>query len=275
MNPPAILVARTDGNGMAHTGVLILGGSSEGYTLAERLAADRRVEVTTSLAGVTRERRRPAGGLRVGGFGGPDGLAQFLAEREIVAVVDATHPFADRISANAAEAAAAAGVPILHLVRPAWVPREGDDWIDAADMEDAAAAIPARASPTFLTVGRTELAPFAHRRDIRFLARVIDPPEHDLGFADLELLFGRGPFDYEAERRLVVGHGVRCLVTKNSGGEAARAKLDAARDLGLPVVMVRRPKPPEGERAEGVAEALAWIERLIGPSGPAAVETGH
>ena len=258
---------------MARLRVLILGGSSEGYALAERLAADGRVDVTTSLAGVTRERRRPAGGLRVGGFGGPDGLARFLAGQRIAAVVDATHPFADRISANAAEGAAAAGVPILHLVRPAWTPRDGDEWIDAADMEDAAAAIPARASPTFLTVGRTELAPFARRRDIRFLARVIDPPEHDLGFAELTLLFGRGPFHVEAERALLAAHGVRCLVTKNSGGEAARAKLDAARDLGLPVVMVRRPDAPKGRTAEGVAEALAWLDGLVAASGSAAAET--
>ena len=251
--------------------VLILGGSSEAYQLAEILAAD--LDVVTALAGVTRVRRAPAGRLRVGGFGGAPGLAAYVAQEGIAAIVDATHPFATQMSRNAAEAAAEARVPCLHLVRPAWTPQPGEGgtpgrgcapgerWIEVAGMAEAADAIPAGASPTFLTVGRTELGPFARRRDLAFVARVIDPPP-ELGFTRLTLIFGRGPFAYEAERRLLEAHGIRCLVTKNSGG--SRAKLDAAHDLGIPVVMVRRPAPPDGDVATSVEQALAWLEARLG-----------
>ena len=241
------------------TRILILGGSGEAYRLAEILAAG--LDVVTSLAGVTRERRAPAGRLRVGGFGGAPGLAAYIRQEGIAAVVDATHPFATQMSRHAAEAAACARVPCLHLVRPAWAPRPNERWIDVTDMAEAADVIPAGASPTFLTVGRTELGPFARRRDLSFLARVIDPPD-DLGFAKLILIFGRGPFAYEAERELLESHEVRCLVAKNSGG--SRAKLDAAHDLGIPVVMVRRPAPPDGEVAASPEDAVAWLGNRLG-----------
>lgn len=240
--------------------VLVLGGSTEAFDLAERLAGDADIEAITAMAGVTRERRPVPGHVRIGGFGGPAGLADFLNREAIDAVVDSTHPFARVMTANAAAAAAAAGVPIVHVLRPAWAPQQGDDWRAVDDMAAAAAAIPA--GPCFLTVGRTELAPFAVRRDLAFVARVIDRPEPAPDFADVTYVEARGPFVLADELALLRHHGIRSIVTKNSGGGAAEAKLIAARRLGLPVVMVRRPAPPAGTVVPDAAAALAWIRSL-------------
>lgn len=237
--------------------VLVLGGSAEAFDLAEQLAGDGEVEAITAMAGVTRERRAVPGHVRIGGFGGPDGLAAWLAAEQIDAVVDSTHPFARQMSANAARAAATAGVPVIHVLRPPWTPQPGDDWREVDDMVAAARAVPA--SPCFLTVGRTELAPFAARRDVAFVARVIDRPDPAPDFTYVE---ARGPFVLDDELALIERHGIRSIVTKNSGGPAAEAKLTAARRLGLPVVMVRRPPPPDGVLVPGAAAALDWIRRL-------------
>lgn len=247
--------------------ILLLGGSAEAYALADILGARGDLDILTSFAGATRERRAPRGPFRVGGFGGAAGLARFLAAAGTDAVIDATHPFARAMSANAAEACRAAGVPLVHVVRPGWVQGEGDFWIEAEDMAAAAQAIPLGAGPVFLTVGRTELAPFAARPDLRFLARVIDPPEEETGIAALELVLARGPFGFEAERDFLRERDIGCIVAKNSGG--GRAKLDAARALGLPVVMVRRPAPPEGTCVPDAAAAAAWLDGLA-PHGGAA-----
>lgn len=237
--------------------VLVLGGSAEAFDLAEQLAGDGAVEAITAMAGVTRERRAVPGHVRIGGFGGPDGLAAWLTAEHIDAVVDSTHPFARQMTANAARAAAAAGVPIIHVVRPPWTPQPGDDWREVGDMAAAARAVPA--SPCFLTVGRTELAPFAARRDIAFVARVIDRPDPAPDFTYVE---ARGPFVLDDELGLLERHGIRSIVTKNSGGPAAEAKLVAARRLGLPVIMVRRPPPPDGMLVPDAAAALDWIRGL-------------
>lgn len=240
--------------------VLVLGGSTEAFDLAEHLAGDAGIEAITAMAGVTRERRAVPGDVRIGGFGGPDGLAAWLGTERIDAVVDSTHPFARRMTANAAAAAVAAKIPIIHVLRPAWIPQEGDDWREVDDMDAAARAVPT--SPCFLTVGRTELEPFTVRRDIAFVARVIDRPEPAPDFADIAYIEARGPFVLADELDLLDRHGIRSIVTKNSGGRAAEAKLAAARQLGLPVVMMRRPAPPAGTVVPDAAAALAWIRGM-------------
>ena len=242
--------------------ILVLGGSSEGFALAEALARCGGVRTVTSLAGVARERRQAAGEVRVGGFGGAEGLRRYLVDERVDAVIDATHPFADRITSNAVAACAETRVPLLRIERPAWVPQAGDRWTQVASMEEAARALPAEAGPVFLTIGRMELAAFAARRDLAFIARMIDPPEPDPGIARLQIVFARGPFDLAAELDFLARHAIACVVTKNAGGAAAAPKLEACRILGLPVVMVARPAmPASGERVDSVEGALAWLAR--------------
>ena len=243
--------------------ILILGGSSEGFELAERLDAMPGLTPLTSFAGRTSSRRAVAGAHRIGGFGGVDGLVSFLDKNRIAALIDATHPFAARISANAARAAQMAHVPCLHVCRPPWRPGPGDDWRMAASMDEAAALIPAGKRPVFLTIGRLGLAAFARRRDVRFIARVIDPPDLAEPFAHLQLVQARGPFRLEDERAFLRKHDIGCLVTKNSGGAAAAPKLQAARELGLPVILVTPPPPPPGRRAASVDEAIKWLAATL------------
>ena len=247
--------------------VLILGGSSEAFALAEALDARAEIDVLTSMAGRTKDPKRPAGEVRLGGFGGAEGLAGYLRETNVTALIDATHPFARKISKNAAHAAAEAQVPILHFWRPEWRPRPGDSWIEVDDMAAAAAAIPEAASPAFLTVGRTELGPFRTRPDITMLARIIDPVDEEEWPGHFQFLYDRGPFSYDDEHALLLARGIRVVITKNSGGDGARGKIDAARDLGLPVVMVRRPPAPEGRFAATPKDALSWLDGVIGRPG--------
>ena len=197
------------------------------------------------------------------GFGGAAALADYLRTHDVRAVIDATHPFAARISANAASAAAQARVPRLVLVRPPWEPAPGDDWRVVSDIDAAAAAVPDMGHRVFLTVGRTELAAFRDCRDTGFLVRMIDPPDAPLPLPDATVVTGRGPFDVNAERDLLYDHKIDALVCKASGGMATRAKLDAARELGLPVLMVARPAPPDGPRAEDVDAALGWLREQL------------
>ena len=235
--------------------VLILGGTAEAAALARGLSG---VGVITSLAGRTRAPAALPGEVRVGGFGGADGLAAYLEERGITAVVDATHPFAATISRHAEAACRQRPTARLMLARPAWEMLPGDRWIEVDDMAAAVEAIPAGAR-VFLTVGRQELAPFAARTDAWMLARVIDPPEEPL--PGITLVTGRGPFDLAAERALLVEHGITVIVAKNSGGDASYPKLIAARELNIPVIMVRRPAPPPGDSVGTVEEALEWLKR--------------
>ena len=237
--------------------VLILGGTTEAAELARRLEG---MPVVTSLAGRTRAPAALPGEVRIGGFGGAEGLAAYLRDNAVAAVIDATHPFAATISRHAEEACRQAGVPRLALVRPEWVAGPGDHWIEVDDMEAAVAAVPSGAR-AFLTVGRQELDPFASRADAWFLARVIDPQEQPA--PDIALVAGRGPFDLDAERALLAGHGITVVVAKNSGGGASRPKLAAARELGIPVILVRRPAPPAGPRAATAEEALEWLHRTL------------
>ncbi|MFD6244008.1 cobalt-precorrin-6A reductase [Streptomyces roseolus] len=221
--------------------VLILGGTTEARVLAGLLHP--RARVTSSLAGRVAAPRLPAGEVRIGGFGGAEGLAAWVREHAVDAVIDATHPFAERISFNAARAAATAHVPLLALRRPGWVPGDGDDWRDAASLEEAARALDGFRR-VFLTTGRMGLAAFADRPEW-FLARSVDAPAAPMP-ARIEVLLDRGPFTLDGERELIARHRVDVLVTKDSGGAATAPKLTAAREAGIPVVVVRRPPVPEG-----------------------------
>ncbi|MFI8193538.1 cobalt-precorrin-6A reductase [Streptomyces sp. NPDC085946] len=244
--------------------VLVLGGTTEARELAAALAARPGVRVTTSLAGRVARPGAVDGELRTGGFGGADGLAAWLREQRVDALVDATHPFAERITANAARAAAAAGVPAVVLRRPGWRPGPRDRWHRVPSLEAAAAALPRLGRRVFLTTGRLGLAAFAHLTDLHFVVRSVEPPEAPVP-PDVRVILARGPFTVAGETALLREHRVDVLVTKDSGGGATAAKLTAARALGLPVVVVRRPPLPEGVAA--VADVPGVLERL-GLTGP-------
>jgi precorrin-6A/cobalt-precorrin-6A reductase len=239
--------------------ILILGGTAEARELAATLDADG-VAVISSLAGRVARPRLPAGEVRIGGFGGPDALARWLREHEIGAVIDGTHPFAERISASAARAAPQAGIPLLRLERPGWQERDGDRWQWVDSLDEAAARTPELGTRVLLTTGRQGLATFAHVEDAWFLVRCVDPPEPPLP-PHHELLLDRGPYTLEGERGLIDRHKIDLVVTKDSGGTHTAAKLDAARERGLPVIVVRRPPRPEAETVATVAEALDWARR--------------
>ena len=221
--------------------LLILGGTSEASALADRLANDARYAPTLSLAGRTNAPRLPKIATRIGGYGGADGLAAYLRDNSVHILIDATHPFAEQISANAAAAAIATNTPLIVLTRPPWRPVTGDRWTLVGSLEAAAAALPDAPERVFLTVGRQSLAPFAAKPQHTYIIRVIDPPDIPAAMTRTEIIVGRGPFDVEAETALFRTHGIARLVSKNSGGKASAAKLAAARTLGVPVILVERP----------------------------------
>ncbi|PRX48226.1 precorrin-6A/cobalt-precorrin-6A reductase [Prauserella shujinwangii] len=243
--------------------VLVLGGTSEARALASALVS-RGVRVVSSLAGRVAAPRLPEGEVRVGGFGGPAGLARWLTEHGAAAVVDATHPFAERISDSAAVASRDSGVPLLRLERPGWSQGPGDDWHWARSLPEAADLLPGLGERVFLTSGRQGLSAFAGLSRLWFLARCVDPPEPPLP-PRLEILLSRGPYEVAGERELMLRHHIDVLVTKDSGGAMTEAKLVAARELGLPVVVVRRPVRPAGHTVTSVDEALIvtleWLNR--------------
>ena len=235
--------------------VLILGGTAEARALAAALV-DAGVHVVSSLAGRVRDPALPVGEVRIGGFGGVEGLAAWLREHGVAAVVDATHPFASTMTAHAVSATAAAGVPLVVLRRPGWPP--DPDWTWADSLPAAAAALPTLGKRVFLTTGRTSLAAFADL-DLEFLVRCVDPPSGPMP-RRVHVLLSRGPFTVDGERSLMREHGVDVLVTKDSGGPLTSAKLAAAREEGVAVLVVRRPPLPAGvEAADTVAAALARL----------------
>jgi precorrin-6A/cobalt-precorrin-6A reductase len=241
--------------------LLILGGTGEAVALAK--AVDERfpeLDTVTSLAGATAKPTPVPGRVRSGGFGGADGLRGYLCSEHISFVVDATHPFAARIAANAAAACDGADTPRLKLVRPMWRHAPGDTWIDVADAEAAAAELARlNAGSVFLTLGVRDLDPFAALGGVSFVVRLIERPTTPLPLA-AEIVTGRGPFDAEADMKLMERHRIDALVTKASGGSATEGKILAARTLGLPVVMIRRPPPPAGDIVADIAGALAWLD---------------
>ena len=220
---------------------LILGGTAESRELA-LLLLQSGWRVTSSLAGRVKEPKLPLGEVRIGGFGGPPGLARWLMDHEVDLVVDATHPFAEKISISAAEATRATGIPLIALHRPAWTPENYDEWIYVNDMEEAA-RIAERYHHIFLTIGRQKLAPFANDSHNLYVIRSVDPPEGPLPKRH-RLILSRGPFSVQDEKQLMRDNQIDALVTKNSGGSLTYAKIVAARQLGIPVIMVQRPPLP-------------------------------
>ncbi|MEV6423137.1 cobalt-precorrin-6A reductase [Streptomyces sp. NPDC051662] len=254
--------------------VLILGGTTESRRLAERLYGDGRLRVTSSLAGRVARPVPPPGDVRIGGFGGAEGLARWLREQRVDALIDATHPFAGTISRNAAHAAALTHVPLLSLRRPSWVPVAGDDWHPVGSLARAAEKLIAlRSARVFLTTGRMGLAAFAHLDEMWFLVRSVDAPEPPCP-ARTDVLLDRGPFTLDGEREILRRHRVDVVVTKDSGGAATAPKLTAAREAGIPVVVVRRPAVPEGVVSVATVEdAVEWLAQLSGDSGGAGFPT--
>lgn len=238
--------------------VLLLGGTAEGRALAKRLHPD--VDVISSLAGRVPDPALPVGAVRIGGFGGVDGLRRWLRDERIGAVVDATHPFAATMTAHAAQACKELGVPHLVLARPPWDP--GAAIVVKSDAEAAETVARQRYSRVFLTTGRSGAAAFSDS-DAWFLIRAVTAPDHASLPRHHQLLLSRGPYRYDDELELLRQHRIDALVTKNSGGDMTRAKLDAAAALDIPVVMVARPRLPAGVSAVGtVEEAAAWLARL-------------
>ncbi|MEV5549668.1 cobalt-precorrin-6A reductase [Streptomyces sp. NPDC052309] len=242
--------------------VLILGGTAEARRLAAALAARPGVRVTTSLAGRVTRPGALEGDVRIGGFGGAGGLAAWLRAERVDALVDATHPFAERITANAARAAADTGVPAVVLRRPGWRPGDRDRWHPVPSLSAAAGLLPDLGRRVFLTTGRLGLAAFARLTELHFVVRSVEAPEPPLP-PDTRVLLARGPFTVPDEKALLREHRIDVLVTKDSGGGATSAKLTAARDLALPVVVVRRPPLPEGVSA--VPDVPGVLEWLSGP----------
>jgi precorrin-6A/cobalt-precorrin-6A reductase len=238
--------------------VLILGGTSEARRLAGRLAGDARFDAMLSFAGRTDSVADPGVPYRVGGFGGAEGLCEHLRREGYRALVDATHPFAAQMSRNAAQAAERCGVPLLRLEGPPWSPVEGDRWLQVATMAEAVAALGPAPRRVLSTVGRLEVGAFAAAPWHEYVFRAVDPFEPPVPRA--RVIAARGPFELAAERALLERERIDVLVSKNSGTPSTHAKIAAARELGIPVVMIARPSLPAAATAPSVGLALAWLE---------------
>ena len=249
---------------MSATRILILGGTGEAAALARATLArfGDGVEVTTALAGRTRRPGPIAGQVRIGGFGGAAGLAEYLLGERIDRVIDATHPFAAAISTSARLACDKMRVPRLILARPQWRRHPLDRWIEVDSVEAAAQIVGRVGRRALLTVGAGEVPAFAPATGVRFLVRMIDPPRAPLPLRFSEIVLGRGPFALAEERHLMERHAIDVLVCKASGGAATEAKLVAARELSLPVIMVRRPPAERGLSVDTVDDALDWLAGL-------------
>ncbi len=243
--------------------VLVLGGTTEGSAIARALAGDARFQPVLSLAGRTRAPVLPAVAGRRGGFGGVDGLAGYLRNEGVGALVDATHPFARQMHRHAAEAAVLADVPRVAVWRPAWVAGEGDRWLGVPSMEAAVAALGDTPRRVFLTVGQQELGPFRAAPWHDYLVRSVEAPDPADLPSGVRCMAARGPFLEADEVRLLRDERIEVVVTKNSGGGATEAKLAAARVLGIPVVMVARPAMPEPPLVPDAAGALDWLHQLM------------
>ena len=241
--------------------ILLLGGTTEASLMAKTLA-EQGIAGVFSYAGRTEAPVSQPLPLRIGGFGGVSGLVDYLRAEAITHVIDATHPFAAQMSSNAVAACAEAQVPLIALERAPWAPQPGDDWHQVPTMEAAAEALPEAPSHVFLAIGRLQLEVFTARPQHHYLLRLVDPPA-DLPFA-ADVVLARGPFAYEDDLRLMKEHGVEIVVSKNAGGIGARAKLDAARALGLRVILVDRPQVPPRRTVETPAEVMSFLHADLG-----------
>jgi len=241
--------------------LLILGGTTEARTLARRLTIElsKKIRVTTSLAG--RRAKIPAlpGDVRIGGFGGVEGLKDYMAENDVDFVVDATHPFSPKISANANFACLGAAIPRLQLVRPHWKLPPGADWIEVDGMAAAAGILPKFARRVLLTTGSRGFEEFGGLKDVWFLVRLIDGPKDKLPLSNYTLIRGSPPYTLEGEREILAEHDIDTLVTKQSGGEGTAAKITAASEAGVKIVLISRPPPEPGMVVQSVEDAYAWV----------------
>ena len=243
--------------------ILILGGTAEARALAERLAPRRDLDVTLSLAGRTAAPARQAVPVRVGGFGGTDGLADYLKRERVDVLVDATHPYASIISANAIAAARVADVCLIALQRPRWEPVAGDRWTEVNNVEAAVETLGRTARRVFVTLGRNELAPLQSAPQHFYLIRSVDPVEPPLALSHAQYVTARGPFAEPDERALMAAHGIDVVIAKNSGGTATYGKIAAARALGIAVVMLRRPPLLDRPAVRNVDEALVSLDHAL------------
>jgi precorrin-6A/cobalt-precorrin-6A reductase len=239
------------------TRALVLGGTADASALAAALARAR-IDAVYSYGGRTRAPAAQPLPTRIGGFGGVSGLADYLRRESITHVIDATHPFAAGMSRNAIAACAETGTPLLALERAPWTRTSGDEWTEIADVEAAVAALPDGPTNVFLAIGRQHIAPFATRPQHVYTLRLVDPPEAPLPLP-AEVIVSRGPFTLRDEVEMLRARRIAWIVARNSGGDGARAKIDAARLLGLPVIMIARPDLPERRRVDSVAEVMDWL----------------
>jgi precorrin-6A/cobalt-precorrin-6A reductase len=238
--------------------VLILGGTSEANLLATKIAAAG-IDAIYSYAGRTQVPVNQPLPTRIGGFGGADGLADVIRQEQFTHVVDATHPFAAEISRNALAACAATATPLVALERRPWAKSPDGHWIEVDDITAAVAALPQPRANIFLAIGRQHIAPFAGKPQHAYTLRFIDALRDPLPLPDAEIIISRGPFTLAGELELLRSRRIAWIVARNSGGEGARAKIDAARQLRLPVIMIKRPMLPERLRVESVSEAMQWL----------------
>jgi precorrin-6A/cobalt-precorrin-6A reductase len=237
---------------------LILGGTSDANLLADA-AARAGLDAIYSYAGRTRAPTGQSLPTRIGGFGGASGLAEYIRREGITHLVDATHPFAAEMSRNAVAACAATGTPLIALERAPWAKVAGDEWIEVADITSAVAALPEHRARVFLAIGRQHIAAFSTKPQHAYTLRFVDSPDGPLPFSDADVIVSRGPFTLEGELDMMRSRGIAWMVARNSGGTGARAKIDAARELGLPIVMLTRPELLDRPRVESVAEVMHWL----------------
>ena len=245
--------------------ILILGGTSEARQLSQRVAGNAAFEATLSLAGRTINPWLPPIPFRIGGFGGVDGLRDYLAAEQIAAVIDATHPFAVQMSAHARQACEAAHIPLAVLTRPEWRRQDGDRWTIVDDIDQAAAALGEAPRRVLLTHGRLQLTAFARLPQHTYLVRTIDRPDDIETLPQHRLILERGPFDKASELQLLDDERIDIIVSKNSGGPATYPKIEAARELGIPVVMIRRPAADAAAELFDVDAVMAWLAHRAAP----------
>ncbi|MVT50571.1 cobalt-precorrin-6A reductase [Bradyrhizobium yuanmingense] len=236
---------------------LILGGTADASLLAAEIARAG-IDAVYSYGGRTRTPADQPLPTRIGGFGGVSGLTDYIRREGITHVIDATHPFAAEMSRNAVEACAQTGTLLLALERAPWIKAAADTWLEVVDVNAAVAALPDAPANVFLAIGRQHIAPFATKPQHAYTLRFVDPPEATLPFA-ADVIVSRGPFTLEGELEMLRTRGISWIVARNSGGDGARAKIDAARRLGLPVIMISRPELPERRRVERVTDVMQWL----------------
>ncbi|MGY8707748.1 cobalt-precorrin-6A reductase [Bradyrhizobium sp. 18BD] len=239
------------------TRALILGGTADASLLAAAIARAG-IDAVYSYGGRTRAPADQPLPTRIGGFGGVSGLAAYIRREGITHVIDATHPFAAEMSRHAVEACADTGTPLIALERAPWIRAAADNWIEVADVTAAVAALPEAPTKVFLAIGRQHIAPFARKPQHAYTLRFVDPPEAPLPFV-ADVIVSRGPFTLDGELEMLRTRGIAWIVARNSGGDGARAKIDAARRLGLPVIMISRPQLPARLQVESVAEIMQWL----------------